>query len=137
MIERPCKKQTFFLQKPVDRQKLGKLFRTVRGGFLESRRRHIRVPLQTAVSLQQKSRTINAVSWNLSQGGIQVEADGLRVSETIRLSLRLPASDVLIEAVGVVVWVEEKRQGIQFTNVSAKNEQAIREFIAEVEKQDQ
>jgi len=37
---------TFFLQKPVDRQKLSKLFRTVRGGMLENRRRCTRVPLR-------------------------------------------------------------------------------------------
>ena len=33
---------TFFLQKPVDRQKLSALFRTVRGGMLENRRRQAR-----------------------------------------------------------------------------------------------
>lgn len=49
---------TFFLQKPVDRQRLSRLFRTVRGGLFESRRRHIRVPLQTAVTCQQGSRTV-------------------------------------------------------------------------------
>src|SRR3984893_501249 len=38
---------TFFLQKPVDRQKLTGLFRTVRGALLENRRRHTRVPLPT------------------------------------------------------------------------------------------
>lgn len=126
---------TFFLQKPIDRQKLSKLFRTVRGGFVESRRRHVRVPLQTTVTLLQKSRTVNGVSWNISQGGMQVEADGLQTGETVRLSLHLPVSDVQIEAVGVVVWVKEKRQGIQFTNVSDKNQQSIRAFIAELEEE--
>ncbi len=125
---------TFFLQKPVDRPKLSRLFRTVRGGFLETRRRHIRVPLQTAVSLEQESRTIHGVSWNLSRGGIQVEAAGLEMREKIRLSFHLPVSDVQIEAMGMVVWVGEKRQGIQFTNVNARNEQIIRDFVAEVEK---
>src|SRR5713226_7036582 len=64
---------TYFLQKPVDRQKLTGLFRTVRGAFLENRRRHTRVPLQTAVICSAGSRTMQGVSWNLSQGGIQVE----------------------------------------------------------------
>src|SRR6202162_1708149 len=43
---------TFFLQKPVDRQKLSVLFRTVRGGMLEHRRRSARVPIQTDVVCQ-------------------------------------------------------------------------------------
>src|SRR6202140_3876719 len=49
---------TFFLQKPVDSQKLSVLFRTVRGGMLENRRRSIRVPLQTDVTCTAGSRTV-------------------------------------------------------------------------------
>jgi CheY-like chemotaxis protein len=69
---------TFFLQKPVDRQKLNILFRTVRGGLLGNRRRFTRVPIQTQVMCTVGSRTIRGVTWNLSQGGMQVEAVGLR-----------------------------------------------------------
>lgn len=49
---------TFFLQKPLDRQKLSRLFRTVRGGMLENRRRYTRVPLQTDVTCAVGSRTM-------------------------------------------------------------------------------
>ncbi len=66
---------TFFLQKPIDRQKLNKLFRSVRGGMLENRRRYTRVPLQTTVTCAVGSRTLNGVSWNLSQGGMAVEVE--------------------------------------------------------------
>src|SRR5580700_10327409 len=64
---------TFFLQKPVDRHKLSILFRAVRGGMLENRRRSTRVPIQTDVTCDVDSRTMRGVTWNLSQGGIQVE----------------------------------------------------------------
>jgi hypothetical protein len=33
-----------------------------------------------------------------------------------------------------VAWVGEKRQGIQFTTLSAEAQQSIRKYIAEVEK---
>jgi CheY-like chemotaxis protein len=125
---------TFFLQKPVDRQKLSSLFRTVRGGMFENRRRHIRVPLQTEVICDVGSRTIHGVTWNLSQGGMQVEAGNLNMGEKVGLSFRLPVSDVAIEVVGTVVWAGEKRQGIQFTEVSTQNQQSIREFVAAVEE---
>jgi CheY-like chemotaxis protein len=62
---------TFFLQKPMDRQKLSTLFRTVRGGMLENRRRHMRAPVQTEVMCTVGSRTIRGVTWNLSQGGFR------------------------------------------------------------------
>jgi CheY-like chemotaxis protein len=68
---------TFFLQKPVDRAKLSILFRTVSGGMFENRRKYTRVPLQTEVMCSVNSRTICGIIWNLSQGGMQVEAGGL------------------------------------------------------------
>jgi c-di-GMP-binding flagellar brake protein YcgR len=125
---------TFFLQKPVDRQKLSILFRTVRGGMLEHRRRSARVPIQTDVVCQAGDRVLRGVTWNLSQGGMQVEVGGLQPNDTVRLSFRLPVSRVSLEAAGTVVWAKANRQGIQFTNLSTQNEQSIRKFMAEVEK---
>ena len=126
---------TFFLQKPVDRQKLTILFRTVSGGMLENRRKHTRVPLQTEVICTVGSRTIRGVTWNLSQGGMQVEASDLQSQDTVRLSFRLPVSGVSIDVIGTVAWVGEKRQGIQFTTLSTTAQQSIRKYITEVEKE--
>lgn len=125
---------TFFLQKPVDRQKLITLYRTVRGGMLENRRRYVRVPLQTDVTCTAGSRTTNGVSWNLSQGGIQVETGQLQTGETVRLSFRLPVLDKVIDVEGVVVWSKESRQGIQFTKVSARDQESISAFVDAVDK---
>jgi len=125
---------TFFLQKPVDRQKLSVLFRTVSGGMIENRRKSVRVPIQAEVACTVGSRTLRGVTWNLSQGGMQVEVGDLKPKDAVRLSFQLPASGVVIDVAGVVVWGNERRQGIQFTNVNAKIQQSIRQFIAEVER---
>ena len=124
---------TFFLQKPVDRQKLSILFRTVSGGMLENRRKYTRVPIRADVACTVGSRTLRGVSWNLSRGGMQVEVGDLKPKDAVRLSFQLPISAVVIDAPGVVVWANEQRQGIQFTNVSAQSQQSIRQFIADVE----
>ena len=124
---------TFFLQKPVDRQRLTKLFRAVRGTLVENRRRHARVPLQTAVVCATGSRTLHGSSWNLSSGGIQVEVGGLQPGESVKLSFRLPQSGVTVETIGVVVWTKQQREGIKFTQVTAQGRDAIQEFIAEAE----
>jgi len=126
---------TFFLQKPVDRQKLSILFRTVSGGMLENRRKYTRVPLQTEVICMVGSRTIRGMTWNLSQGGMQVEASDLQSKDRVRLSFRLPVSGVSIDATGTVAWAGEKRQGIQFASLNAPAQQSIRDYIAEVEKE--
>jgi uncharacterized protein (TIGR02266 family) len=122
---------TFFLQKPVDRQKLTGLFRVVRGGLLESRRRHLRVPLQTEITCTVGSRGLRGHSWNLSHGGMQIEVDGLQAGESVRVSFRLPVSEVAVEATASVVWVNPNRQGIRFTNISEQDQQAIRAFVGE------
>jgi CheY-like chemotaxis protein len=125
---------TFFLQKPVDRHKLTGLFRVVRGGLLESRRRHLRVPLQTDLVCVVGSRNLRGQSWNLSHGGMQIEVDGLEVGQRVRVSFRLPVSEIEIEAVGSVVWVNPNRQGIRFTEVGEKDLEAIRAFVGEEHK---
>jgi len=125
---------TFFLQKPVDRQKLSVLLRTVSGGMLENRRKYIRAPIRTDVACTVGSRAIRGVCWNLSQGGMQVEVGGLRPKDAVRLSFQLPISAVTIDAAGIVAWANEQRQGIQFSNVSAQTQHFIRQFIADVEK---
>jgi CheY-like chemotaxis protein len=125
---------TFFLQKPIDRQKLNNLFRTVRGGMLENRRRYTRVPIHTDVTCVVGSRTVRGMSWNLSQGGMLVEVDGLKSGDVVRVSFQLPASGAFVEALGVVPWIGEKRQGIQFTTVNPQHLQLIRAFVAELEK---
>lgn len=125
---------TFYLQKPVDRQKLSNLYRTVRGSLYECRRRFVRVPLHTEVVCTVDSLPLKGVSWNLSQGGIQVEVEGLKAGQTVRLTFRLPSSGAPIDATGTVIWVVDNRQGIRFGHV--KGDQAVRDFIAALEMTD-
>jgi DNA-binding response OmpR family regulator len=124
---------TFFLQKPVDRQRLTALFRAVRGTLIENRRRHARVPIQTTVVCTIGSRTLNGSTWNLSAGGLQIEVGSLQPGNTVKLSFRVPGSGAMVEAMGVVVWAKQQREGIQFTQVSELTQQTIQQFIAETE----
>jgi CheY-like chemotaxis protein len=124
---------TFFLQMPIDKSRLVRLFHTVHGSMLENRRRYLRVPLQTPVSCVVGSRTLTGTSWNISQGGMQVEVDSLQANDTVRLSLKLPESAVSIEAVGRVVWRKDHRQGIQFTKMTSTVQEEIKNFIGQTE----
>jgi CheY-like chemotaxis protein len=125
---------TFFLRKPVDRQKLNGLFRTVSGGMLENRLNHTRVRLQVQVACRVGSRTMRGVTWNLSHGGLQLQVRDLKLKDDVRLSFKLPISGTAIDADGTVVWGNEKRQGIQFRNTGPLGHWSIRQFIAEPEK---
>lgn len=120
---------TFFLQKPVDRQRLTGLFRTVRGAMLENRRRSVRLAMQTEVTCAVGARNLRGRSWNISRGGMQIEVGGLKFGETVRVSFRLPGSGAQIDGYGKVAWVKEDREGIRFTKLSHKNEEDIKEFM--------
>ena len=125
---------TFYLQKPIDRQKLNSLFRTVRGTLTENRRRSIRVPMQTEVTCSVGSRSLRGQTWNLSQGGMQLEVSDLQPGNAVRVSFRLPVSADTIDAFGTVVWAKADRQGIHFTKMTSQNQEEIRRFITQVER---
>jgi CheY-like chemotaxis protein len=124
---------TFFLQKPIDRQKLTSLLRTVQGPLFDNRRRYARIPMQTEVTCTLGTRAREGRTWNLSQGGMLVEVEGLSPNDTVLLSFRLPTTTTLIEADATVVWVKEERQGIHFTKMSAQHQELIRDFITRAE----
>lgn len=126
-----AKGANFFLQKPIDRQKLTRLFRAVRGMFLENRRRNMRVPLRTDIMCSEGARTHRGMTWNLSMGGMLIETGAtLKPGDSVRLSFRLPVSSEQIEAAGSVVWSSASRQGIRFTKLTDQNMRAIKDLIA-------
>lgn len=123
---------SFFLQKPIDRLILTKLLRTVQGPLYEGRRRYTRVPLQTEVTTSGGSGTLTGMTWNISQGGMQIEVPGLERGKTVQLSFRLPCPPMLIEATGVVVWSKDGRQGVHFTEMSVEHQQVVRNFVGQL-----
>jgi CheY-like chemotaxis protein len=123
---------TFFLQKPIDRPKLAKLFKIARGIMFDNQRRHIRIPFEAEVRCEIGAKAVKGTTVNISEGGMLIEASGLGVMGTILLLiLRLPAQNSTSSLSGTVVWVDEKagRTGIQFTNIAPKDKQFVREFI--------
>ncbi len=120
---------TFFLHKPVDRARLSKLLRAVRGGLVQNRRRYSRLPFQAEVFCTKDGHTFRGPTLNLSHGGMQIETSNLKQGDSLQLSFQLPAPGPRIDVLGTVVWADDSRQGIQFTKISPQHEQAIRDFI--------
>ena len=99
--------------------------------MLENRRKYSRVPMNAQVTCVIDSRTMRGVTWNLSEGGMLVEVSGLQTKEAVQLSFRLPVSGLAVDAVGVVIWGDENRHGIQFTYTGAQSQQSIQQYITE------
>lgn len=67
---------------------------------------------------------------------MQVDVGPLKAGQIARASFCLPSSAIRIDATVSVVWSSEKRQGLKFEHVTSKHEQAIRDFIMQIETQD-
>ena len=119
---------TFFLPKPVDKQKLIYLLNSTRGAMVEERRRFKRIPLHAEVTWQVDARKATGTSSNLSHNGILFQADSsVDVGSAIRLSFRLPEQKLPIEVEGQVVRVDEKkRAGVRFAQISPEDRQRLR-----------
>ncbi|HET9281247.1 MAG TPA: response regulator [Candidatus Angelobacter sp.] len=121
---------TFFLEKPIDRHRLLRLFRAVRGTLSYNRRQFARISFRAEVTYESKGVVARGISSNLSLGGILFEAPQLRSGDAVRLSFRLPSTNVLVDALGKVVRVDERhRAGVRFIDVNETAKNAIQELV--------
>ena len=121
---------TYFLQKPIDMQKIAPLLQKIRQPSPENRRRLTRVPLNTDVTCNVAEATLPGMTWNVSQGGIQLEVVGLELGDSAKMSFVLPQPVISIKAEGVVVWAQEGRQGLYFTEMRVEYQEALRAYIS-------
>jgi CheY-like chemotaxis protein len=121
---------TYFLHKPIDRQRLSKLLRTVRGGMFQNRRRYSRIPFQTEVTVTKAGSVFKVKSLNLSHGGIQLDKASLFRGDVVRMTFQMPHGGPLVDTIATVVWDDGGRQGMQFNKLNFQHELAIRDFIS-------
>lgn len=119
---------TYFLQKPVDAQKLAPLLEKIQKPSSEHRR-CVRVPLNTDVTCTLAGKTLNGLTWNISQGGVQLEVVGLKLGDLAQMSFILPKPGSVVKAQGLVVWEQDSRQGLYFTEMSVECQEMVRAFV--------
>ena len=85
---------TFFLGKPVKLAKLRGLVEPARDKALKERRRHMRIPFQTAVACRFGHQSFTAQSVNLGGSGMAfAPSGGLEVGQIAELTFQLPGND--------------------------------------------
>jgi len=120
---------TYFLQKPIELPTLAETVRKIGRPLPENKRRFTRIPLNTKVTCTVGDAPLSGVTWNISQGGIQIEVVGLKLGDTVRMSMFLPQPAAAIKAQGLVVWAQDGRQGLYFTEMSVQDQEAVRAYI--------
>ena len=120
---------TYFLQKPVDAQRLAPLMQKIQNASFENTRRFTRVSLNADVTCTVRDKILNGVTWNISQGGIQLEVAGLEMGDTVQMSFIVPHWQPWLRLKGLVVWAQEGRQGLYFTEMSVEYQEAVRAYV--------
>ena len=118
----------YFLRKPIDAQHLALLFEKIANLSFENRR-YVRVPLNTDVTCTLAGKELNGLTWNISQGGIQLEVAGLNLGDTVQMSFILPRPASVVKAQGLVVWELDNRQGLYFTEMSIQCQEMVRAYL--------
>ena len=122
---------SFFLFKPIDRERVLRVIRVTRGSIQREKRRYQRVAVRCKVSLESNHRKLDGTTLDLSLGGFQVEAPGVfAAGARVKVSLQLAPGVPPLRATGRVARVvEDNRMGIQFDNLTAADSERLQEFL--------
>jgi DNA-binding response OmpR family regulator len=122
---------SFFLYKPIDKERLLKLIRATQGTIDYGRRRTRRVTLQSKVKLNSGADTVEGETIDVSLCGLLVKADRTLARGTpVRVSLELAPQMKPILAAGSVVRVLDGNQmGIQLDQLSLAESERLQEFL--------
>jgi len=122
---------TFFIGKPISRERVYAIFRTARGAMLAERRRNARLPYRTAVNCVWEEERFTATSINISEGGMGLESSGgAAEGNVLTLEFNMPESKQPIRVTGKIRSKDASgRTSIEFIDPSEASRGVIREYI--------
>jgi two-component system chemotaxis response regulator CheY len=122
---------SFFLYKPIDKNRLLKLVRATQGTIEQERRRTRRVPIQSKVSLQFVAEELEGKTIDVGMGGLLVHASRvLPLGSSLRMNLQLSPRMEPIAAAGSVVRILNGNQmGIQLNQLALSESERLQEFL--------
>ncbi len=122
---------SFFLYKPIDRERLLKLIRATQGATEYGRRRTRRVALQSKVRLRYGAEELEGETVDVSLSGILVKAGRtLPTGSPVHVSLDLaPRMQPLVGVGSVVRIVGGNQMGIQLDQLTVAESERLQEFL--------
>jgi DNA-binding response OmpR family regulator len=122
---------SYFLYKPINKERLLKLVRATQGTMEHERRRTRRVPIQSKVRLRFGEEELESETIDVSMSGLLVRAPrGAPVGSSLRMSLQLSQRMRPIVAAGSVVRIfGGNRMGIQLHQLNLPDSERLQEFL--------
>jgi len=124
---------TFYLEKPLDAEKLRGLFSAARGLILQQRRRYVRLPLRVGVRCLDEDAQFLTRSIDLAQGGILLEDSGNReVGDRVLVEFSLPGIHNPLRLTGKVARkVPPKAMAVEFDEPEQLERAALQVFVVD------
>jgi CheY-like chemotaxis protein len=124
---------TFYLEKPLNAEKLRGLFSAARGLMLQQRRRYVRLPVRVEVLCRSGGKQVQTRSLDLSQGGILLESSGgLEVGNRVEAEFSLPGVREPLRLTGMVVRkLARDGMAIEFLEPEQVERAALQVFVAD------
>lgn len=124
---------TFYLEKPLNAEKLRGLFSAARGMIFQQRRRYVRLPVAVPVECMAEGRQFQTRSVDLAQGGILLEdSGGLSEGETLQLKFSLPGIREALNLAGRVARkTSEGGLAVEFVEPERMEGAALQLFVAD------
>lgn len=122
---------SFFLYKPIDKDRLLKFVRATQGAMEHERRRTRRVPIQSKVRLKIGDEELVGETGDVSMSGLLVRAARVApVGSSLRMSLQLSHQMRPMSASGSVVRILGGNQmGIRLHQLTFSDSERLQEFL--------
>ena len=124
----------FAFEKPISVEQAVRTLSAARNLIVDGRLRYHRAGVEVPVSLKSKGKkTSSAHLVNLSQGGMQVHANGsIAASEALQVSFALPGSKGEVKAHAEVVWKDQSGNvGIRFMKLGRDQHRILQLWLAQ------
>ena len=121
----------FVLQKPISELNAMRCFHAAINFMLKERRRYFRQPVRMQVKVVFGSRTLQATSTNVSEGGIALlMREALPKGATPHLHFSLPGLNVPLNVEAEVAWADMKGlAGLRFRNVPKATQDQLEHWL--------
>ena len=122
---------SFFMYKPIDKERLLMIVRATQGAIEHERRRTRRVPVKSRVLLRFGSRVIEGQTVDVSLQGLLVQAQrSLPVGSSVDINLHLTkAVGTIVGAGSVVRLAGPNLMGIHLGRLSLAESQKLQDFL--------
>jgi PilZ domain len=122
---------SFFLYKPIDKDRLLRLVRATQGASELERRRTRRIPLRSIVRLRYGKQVIEGETVDVSMEGLLVRCPRtVPIGSSVEISLHLSHSMRPIVGAGSVVrFASTNQMGIHLGRLSVAESQRLQDFL--------